>query len=101
MGYYTRHELEVLQGDDYKTDYEEEIGEISDYGASTFEEEIKWYDHEKHMREYSLKHPETVFALKGEGEESGDIWVEYYKNGKMQREKAKIVVDEYDEAKLD
>ena len=100
MGYYTRHELEVLQGDDYKTDYEQEISELADCG-SCFCDEIKWYEHEKDMRAYSLKHPETVFVLKGEGEEAGDIWVEYYKNGKMQREKAKIVVDDYNESLLE
>ncbi len=92
MGYYTRHELEVLQGNDHETDYEQEISENADYG-SCFEDEIKWYEHEKDMREYSKKHPKTVFALKGEGEEIGDIWTEYYKNGKMQKDKAKIIVD--------
>ena len=32
MGYYTRHELTILEGDDFNTDYAKEIGEISDYG---------------------------------------------------------------------
>lgn len=101
MGYYTRHELEVLQGDDDKTDYKKEIGETTDYGSSIFEEDIKWSDHEDHMRKYSLKHPQTVFALKGEGEEAGDIWIEYYKNGKMQRCKAEIRFSDYDESLLE
>lgn len=100
MGYYTRHELEVVQGDNNETDYEAEISELADYG-NCFDDECKWYEHENDMRAYSLKHPQTVFALKGEGEESGDIWTEYYKNGKMQKCKAKIVVDDYNENLLD
>jgi len=100
MGYYTRHELEIVQGDNNETDYQEEISELADYGY-LFDNECKWYEHEKDMREYSKKYPETVFALKGEGEESGDIWTEYYKDGKMQRAKAKIVVDDYNESLLE
>jgi hypothetical protein len=101
MRYFTRHELEVLQGDDCKTDYKKEIGEISGYLERAFIDNITWYYHEEHMRKYSLKHPETVFALKGQGGLSGDTWIEYYKNGKMHRETAKIVIGEYDESKLD
>ena len=100
MGYYTNFSLEIVKGNDYETDYESEIGEISEYGSSTFEESIKWYDHEKHMRQYSLLHPEVLFKLSGDGEENGDIWAEYYSNGKMQRVKARIVIDDFDETKL-
>jgi len=52
------------------------------------------------MRQYSLKHPNTLFKLSGEGEESGDIWQEYYLNGKMQLVTAQIVFDDFDESKL-
>lgn len=100
MGYYTMHSLEILKGDDYETDYENEISEISGYGVSTFCSEIKWYDHDKVIRIYSTKHPNVVFKLSGEGEETGDIWVEYYNNGLMQREEAKVVVGDYNESKL-
>lgn len=100
MGYYTRHELEIKKGEDYSIDYEEEIGECSEYGSCVFSEEIKWYNHEEYMREYSKKHPQVVFALKGIGEEEGDIWIEYYKNGLMQRENAKITFGEYSERLL-
>lgn len=61
----------------------------------------KWYDHDEEMLELSKQFPETVFCLEGEGEESGDIWRTYYKNGKAQHCPAKIVFDEYDENKLD
>ena len=35
------------------------------------------------MLKLSLEFPEYVFILDGEGEESGDIWRSFYKNGKM------------------
>jgi len=52
------------------------------------------------MVEYSKRHPKVVFKLSGEGEESGDIWTEYYQDGKMQREKAEIKVAGFDKSKL-
>ena len=100
MGYYTRHELEIISGDDYITDYKKEIGEISGYGNCLYDS-IKWYEHEKDMRKYSKNHPNTLFKLIGEGEESGDLWHEYYLNGKMQRVKAQIIFEDFDSKKLE
>jgi hypothetical protein len=100
MGYYTRYKLEIVEGNDYKTDYEKEIGKAIGY-INCFEDEIKWYEHEKDMRKFSKKYPKTIFALNGEGEERDDIWTEYYKNGKMQRCKTRIVVDEFNESLLE
>ena len=99
MGYYTRFELEIASGNDYETDYEKEISELADY-HNCFEDEHRWYEHEKDMRTYSERHPNTIFVLSGEGEESGDLWKAYFKNGKMQRCKAKITYDEFDEAQM-
>ena len=98
MGYYTTHSLEIISGNNY-IDYEKEIAELADY-TYLWDESVKWYDHEDHMREYSKKHPDTVFKLIGEGEESGDLWHEYYLNGKMQRTKAKLVFEPFDKSKL-
>lgn len=69
-------------------------------GYNPFEDSCKWYDHDKDMMAFSKLYPDVVFALKGEGEESGDIWVTYYKNGKRQHCKAIITYDEYDASKL-
>jgi hypothetical protein len=41
-----------------------------------------------------------VFELIGEGEEAGEMWKKYFKNGKLQTCKATITFDRYDESKL-
>lgn len=69
-------------------------------GYNPLEDSCKWYEHDEHMRQLSKKYPSVVFILHGEGEEQGDDWFKYYKNGKMQECRAKIIFDEYDERKL-
>jgi len=64
------------------------------------DEPMKWYDHETDMIKYSLSKPDVLFVLDGDGEDSGDIWRKYFKNGKMQPALAKIVFDNFDETKL-
>lgn len=56
----------------------------------------KWYDHDKDMLTLSLAYPDILFTLEGKGEESDDIWISYYQNGKTQYHQAKIVYPEYD-----
>ena len=98
MGSYTRFELEIHSGDDCITDYEEVISEYIDYNP--FDDSTKWYDFEKEMKEVSKMHPKVVFELSGEGEEAGDLWKAYFKDGKMQMCKAKIEYDNFDESQM-
>ena len=103
MGYYTSHELDVETGEheliaELVNNNEDIAYAIDEDGES--QESCKWYRHEKDLRAFSKKHPEALFKLSGEGEESGDIWIEYYKDGKMQRCKGKITFDEYKESEL-
>lgn len=100
MGYSTRYRLSILEGEDYNINYELEISELADY-TNCFEEEIKWYSYEDDMLTYSEKYPNTVFEVKGEGEESGDIWKHYFKAGKSFRSRAEIIFEEYSEDKLE
>lgn len=103
MGYYTSHNLDIIGG------HYDILAEIIEGYSDTFYgldtdgsplDSVKWYSHEEDMRKVSKQYPELVFKLRGEGEESGDIWVEYYKNGLMQRCPAKITFDDYDESNL-
>jgi hypothetical protein len=103
MGYYTRHNLEIINGDndliaEFRSSSEEAEYAIEDNGGSS--DSSKWYRHEADLKAFSLIHPSVLFKLSGEGEESGDIWIEYYKNGKMQQCKANISFDDFDESKL-
>lgn len=70
------------------------------YYDGYWEGEGKWYHHQDDMKVLSALFPDVLFTLKGEGEEGGDLWIEYYKAGKMQRVDAQIVYEEFDEQKL-
>jgi hypothetical protein len=70
------------------------------YGVLSEGEHCKWYEHDEPMRALSVEFPDRLFTLRGEGEESGDLWVKYYLNGKCQEAKAEITYAPFDEAKL-
>jgi hypothetical protein len=97
---YTKYHLVVLKGSDYKTNYRREISEAAGYDDCFDERKIKWRNMERDMREYSKKHPEVLFEIYGTGKRNGNIWKEYYLNGKMQKEYANITFDKFDEKKL-
>ena len=63
-------------------------------------EPTKWYGHRADMIELSKANPTILFKLHGEGEEAGDIWNQWHKNGKSQEESAVIQIPEYDPRKM-
>ena len=81
MGYHTDYKLESSDG----ISHEENVGALSGYGNQLWEESWKWYDHQEHMLEYSLKYPDVEFVLDGVGENSTDVWRKWFKNGRMQQ----------------
>lgn len=80
-------------------DMDEEIASSGKHGIICMEsdEECKWYVYRQEMKSISEMFPDIVFVLSGEGEESGDIWKEYFKNGKSQYAPVQMVFSEYDE----
>lgn len=119
MGYYTCHNLKIHQIDNekeltfseiikLKTLIDEYIKshEAIEYAVGLIDTEwecdsCKWYDHHEDMVEMSKAFPNVVFELEGDGEESGDIWKTYYKNGKSQDCPVIMTFDEYDPNKLE
>lgn len=95
MGYYTQFDAsnnapEVLAA----------IKEISGYNWAGAYLNAKWYDCAKHCNAVSLQFPDTLITLEGSGEEDGDIWKQYWLNGKTQECKAIISFEEFDVLKL-
>lgn len=106
MGYQTSYQLEWTPRDDAINqkiaDYiagNEDMSYALETDGSTSESR-KWYDNEDDMRKMSREIQGILFTLSGEGEESGDIWKAYFRDGKMQLEKATITVAPFDESKL-
>jgi hypothetical protein len=57
-------------------------------------ESCSWYDHEEDMKALAAHFPDILFALEGEGEESGDLWKKYFLGDQMQVCRAIITYDE-------
>lgn len=99
MGYYSKHKLIIISGDDHVTDYEQEVKTESDYSC-LFSDEVKWYNRDEDMLRISKKHPETVFCIFREGEETFDICNHFYHNGMSYTEKLEYTTPVFDYKKL-
>jgi hypothetical protein len=83
MGYYTRFDIEIrdesknLVGD--RITNEEIVG--FDLKQFLFDE-IKWYSYERDILKISEKFPEYYICVRGDGEETDDLWKQVYKGGK-------------------
>jgi len=95
MGYYTNYTItadKVLPDD-----FEEKFEEVTDYGFEYGSFECKWYDYEVDMKEISKSYPNILFTVEGEGEESGDSWKHYFKNGEDYRTEPEIIWPKFNE----
>lgn len=122
MGYYTYHELEVVSevGESKIREIEQYIVDneldwqlnkfngrerlkfaVNEYGDSDLAEEPrKWYESTEDMAKMTLAFPNILFKMHGEGEETGDLWDCYCKNGKHQYCPAIVTYESFDENKL-
>ena len=108
MGYYTKYSLDLVIPDTVDYDHYDVISALrtdtnAEYALDeegSFGGECKWYYHEEDLKKFSKQFHETVFVLKGEGEDSGDLWLKYFYNGKMQMAPAQIFYDKFDPEKL-
>lgn len=102
MGYYTVYKLDISSDEEHIiTEFIERYDlsyVLCSDGSSN--DSGKWYDHEENLLEFSREYPHIVFTLNGLGESAPDIWVKYFKNGKIQRAPAHITFDDFDEARL-
>lgn len=107
MGYYTAYSLNVIDKGTADLDaiaYNVEAWNLPDYyryDEDNFQWYAKWYEHEEDMKELSLKFPDTLFDLFGDGEDTEDYWHKYFKNGKMQYCPVHFEYDDFDESKLE
>lgn len=110
LGYYTKYTLEFERCPEPKRngliEALESENSMSGYGTLAKicynqTDDIKWYNHEDDMKSISLRFPRVLFILKGEGEDTGDIWIKYFLNGKMQYAPGEIKYPKFDRKKLE
>ena len=85
MGYQTTYTLESTSDDNVDL-HKQAIADASTFFAHSRkwpEESCSWYLHEDEMRDYSRDHPGVTFVLDGDGEEPGDIWRKWFRDGEM------------------
>ncbi len=105
MGYYTDF---TIKANTSQTTFNEAITQLSDISGYTFHShwnearllESKWYKHDSDMATLSNNFVDVLFEVCGVGEDEGDLWKSYYKNGKLFTSNGKIVFEDFDESKL-
>lgn len=116
MGYYTGYSLKVLKKDGSPLSGAQAIiaklrepkpretycepAEAFNSDGSFSGETLKWYSHETDLKVFSVRFPNVLFLLEGNGEDSTDMWAKYFLDGKMQTEKASITFGKFDPKKL-
>ena len=103
MGYYTQHQLQVINGDSdlirqFREENENAKYAMDDEGYT--QNECKWYESDNDMKAFSQKHPDALFQLDGVGEENDDVWRQWWQNGKCQTTKGVLVYEKYDKDKM-
>lgn len=111
MGYYTDFEIEVIPDEGVEVDFDYlhfKLNKISEYVFSVSGNnglrlgDSKWYNSKSDMSRLSEQFKNVLFIVNGEGEENGDIWKYYFKNGMFQDANVRVTYthDEFDSSKL-
>ncbi len=109
MGYYTKFDLTIHEGVVNLQEVKTALDGIMGNSASNFildadlifgDDTMTWYKHDEDCATLSLKFPGVVFKLHGDGEESGDQWNSYYKDGLCQICRIVPAYPDYDPKKL-
>lgn len=96
MGYYTNYSIKTHPeevGEEVTTALTKKDEYFEGYPWKFYSESwhcgdsCKWYNHNEDMLKISKQFSDVIIELHGEGEESGDYWYKYYKNGKLIKEK--------------
>ena len=90
MGYYTTYSLTLEEGprEQFQKMLEEIDAMMGDNEMSSFESiNAKWYSYEKDIKQLSLKYPDIIFRVNGDGEDSDDLWQDFWHAGKCFSEK--------------
>lgn len=98
MGYYSNFKLETENTDlisEFRSICDHAEYAITDNGETR--QQTKWYDAIDDLGKFSTLHPNDMFILSVEGEDSGDLWKAYAKNGVVQKAKAVITYPSIDE----
>jgi len=72
---------------------------LSDFNSQYYVfdgKECKWYSWNDDLKGLSKEYPNLLFTLEGEGEEPGDLWKAWARNGKSVTVDAKITYPEPD-----
>lgn len=106
MGYYTHYNLTWDPKSDETATQFAEWRDGTDYAAYCLDEDgasedpSSQWDPMPDARALSASCPGVLFTLHAEGEEPGDIWNAYFRDGKCYKALAQIIVPEFDAEKL-
>ena len=100
MGYYSSYEKLSEFTEEQEKALWEILGYELDADADYLAYEVKWYEHEKHLKLLSEKYPNTLFSVERIGEEYPDIERIYAKDGKVLSLTPSIIWPEFKEEDL-
>lgn len=93
MGYYTQYVFTLEEGpeEQYRSMTREIDGILSCDDLSLYESVYaKWYDYEEDMERLSRAYPEITVRVNGDGEDSDDLWQDFWYNGKRFSERVRF-----------